>query len=149
LHPSRARSRELQRKPLFAIERYQGCLNVRYDGLDLDDEKNPRDGVECQNIDRSALAPHVERHLGRDEPAGSGEQAHDLLDQRRVVGIEEAIETLAVPREPADHPGAKRPRDLFERLDGHAVGMALLDPRDRAARDPGFVGQIVLAEVPP
>jgi hypothetical protein len=89
--------------------------------------------MEGEDVDRTSLAVHVERDLGRNEPARRPEESDDLLHDRGMIRIEQPIEPFSVPREPTDHPRAKRSGQLLERFDGHLVGVALLDPGDGPA----------------
>ena len=59
---------DVGRQPRLAIERPQHRLEVRHDGLDLDDEERSGRWVEGEDVDRAAFAADVERHLGGDLP---------------------------------------------------------------------------------
>jgi hypothetical protein len=53
--------------------------------------------MEGEDIDAAALAPDVERHLGRDFPPKRPKAAQHLFGEVRMGAVEQPIETLALP----------------------------------------------------
>jgi len=99
-----ALSGEPSSQPSLSIKGHKGELHVGHDRLDFDKEQDARPRMERKHVDGAALSVHAERNFCRDRPAGGAQDPHDLFDDRRMVGVEEAVEALAVPREPARHP---------------------------------------------
>lgn len=88
---------DLAREPALAIERREGRLGVRDDGLRLDYQHGPAGGVPRQDIDRPTLAELAERDFDGALPASSLEADDDELHQPGVRFVQQPIEAFAMP----------------------------------------------------
>jgi len=111
------------------IERPDHGLDVRDDGLHLDHEERGARCVPGENVDRAALAVPAEGDLDRDDPAQLVEQSDDLVDERRVRGIEQPIQALAVPPNANVEIGAQGGARCVDVGERNASKEAPLDPR--------------------
>jgi hypothetical protein len=71
------------------------------------------------------------------------------MDDPGMIGIDEAVELLAVPADDELGAGVERFDDARQRSDRHATEIVVLDPRDHRSRDPGPIGQVGLAPAAP
>jgi hypothetical protein len=87
-------------------------LEVRDRRFDLDDEQDPLAGVPRQDVDGPTVTEDVEGELRDDLPIERAEDAHDVLDDRGVGTIKQAIAFTSTPLrrddeshvEPGRHP---------------------------------------------
>lgn len=128
----------------LSIERPKHGLEIRHDGLDLDDQERPCRRVEGEDIDSPALAPDVEGHLGRDLPFDATKLAQHQLGQVRVSHVQQPIETFALPEQPHVDGAAKRRRHSHQNVDWDAVGSAAFDTTDDAPRNARRGGEALL-----
>jgi hypothetical protein len=105
--------------------------------------------VEREHVDGAALAVDVERDLRGGKPTPCAEPAHERLDERGVVAVEQALGLLGVPVDPDDEPGRERGTDLLQDGDRHLVPAASLDALDRGARYAHGVREVRLAPAAP
>ena len=143
-----ALGRETPRQPRLPIKRDEHELDVRQRRLDLDDQHDTRPLVKGKHVDRATLAIHVERHLCGDPPPSRAKDSNNLLHDRRVIRVEEAIERLAVPSQATEYTRSKRRSHPVQRRHGDPVRVTLLDPRDDAPGQSGALRQVVLSPAP-
>ena len=86
--------------------------------------------MECQNVDRAALAADVERHLGGGDPLRGSEHGEQLVHEHRVSRVEESVQALRVPQKADIDAGAEFRGDPAQGQDGHAISLAALDSTD-------------------
>lgn len=84
--------------------------------------------MERQDVDRPTLASDPERHLDFDEPVQGAKGPSDLLDEGRVINVEETIEGLAVPAQVQFEAGGQRPGNRIQGSDSQLIGLSKLDP---------------------
>jgi len=132
---------DLRPQPDLAIEVPDHRLKVRDRGLDLDDEQRPRCSVERDDVDRTALAPYVERYLCPHLPARSAEPADRDFDQARMGRVEEPVERLALIGEPHRDGRTESCCDSLDGKDRDAIGRTSLDPLDRRPGGAAFPGE--------
>jgi len=82
--------------------------------------------VKRQDVDGASLAEDAERNLGGDEPSIGLKDADHLLDEGGVIGVQQAVEALAAPFEPAEQPRAQRGDNTIEVCDRYSIPLALL-----------------------
>lgn len=133
-------------KPNLPVERAQHGLEIRDDGLDLDHQQDGTAWMAGQDVDGPALAVDGKRDLGGASPAQRPHPAHDLLDQACMVGIEKAIDCLAIEVETNKRSSAEAGRDPFEGANCHPVRAATLEACDQGLRDAGCAREV---ELPP
>lgn len=124
--------RELRGDTHLPIDTCKRRLDVGHNGLDLDDEECPVNGVPREDIDRSSLAEVVERRFREDLPATLGEQRDNLVDETRMGGVEQSIEVFAVPIQPHGDAGIQALADPLQATDRQAPHPACLGSRDRS-----------------
>jgi len=86
---------DLRSQSDFPVQRGQQATDVGHDCLDLYDQQRPGGPVVRQDVDDSALAEHIERHLRRNLPAFVDESPQHGFDQACVSPITKSIDTLA------------------------------------------------------
>jgi hypothetical protein len=91
--------------------------------------------VARKDIDRAALAIDRKRDFGQDVPSGPVQDLHDALDRCRVPRVEQAVEVLALPRQPDVEPRPKRRGERRQGGDRDRVRSSALDARDRGLGD--------------
>src|SRR3954452_18531119 len=91
-------------EPRLAVERDEHRLQIREDGLHLDDEERAALPVARKDIDRAALAVDRKRDLGQDVPSRALQDSDHALDGCGMAGVEQPVEVLALPREPDVEP---------------------------------------------
>jgi len=128
--PPSAPARDLARQPRLPVERDEGSLDVRDHRLHLDDEQRRRRRVEREDVNRAAFASDRERDLGRDLPAEGCEPPHDRLHERGVRLVQQSVERLAVPEQPAVEPCAECIDERAEHPDRQPICPASFDAGD-------------------
>jgi hypothetical protein len=128
--PPSAPARDLTRQPSLPVEHDERSLDIRDHRLHLDDEQRRRRWVEREHVDRTAFASDRERDFGRDLPAEGCERPHDRLHQRGVRLVQQSVERLAVPEQPAVEPCAERIGERAEHPDGQPIRPASFDAGD-------------------
>ena len=101
-----------------------------------------------KDVNATAIAVVVEAHLDPDLPAEGVEQLHGALDERRMLGVHEAVELLAAP---ADHQLARRAERVQDPGHGphvHAGEIAALDARHGLPGDRRPLSEVGLAPSP-
>jgi hypothetical protein len=73
------------------------------------------------------------------------ESPNDCLDEARMIGVEQAIERLAVPQDANVEPGTERSRDSAQLSEWDRIELPQLDPRNLALGTTRLVGDIQLA----
>jgi hypothetical protein len=84
-------------KTLLDVEASEHLLEVSDRALHLHDQQDLSAGMESEYIDPAPIPVVVEADLGPYLPADGREQADDITLERRVGGVDEAIELLAAP----------------------------------------------------
>jgi hypothetical protein len=88
----------LRSKARLAIEHRQKLAGIDDLSLDLDHQNRRRLSVPAEQVDRAALAPDGERHLGQDVPSSDvAHQAGNQSLQCRMPRAEQPIELTAPP----------------------------------------------------
>ena len=82
------------------IQRRKHRLDIRHDGLHLDQEEHPSCRVPRENIKRASLASDHERDLSGDVPAYGSKPAHHHVHEPCMRRIEHPIHRFAIPAEP-------------------------------------------------
>ncbi len=126
------------------VERRKHRLEVWDDRLDLHDHETTGPRMEGQDVDRTALATDVERHLGHRLPARLGQARDRGVHEPGVCHVEKAIERLAVPAEANLDAGSEGTGDGLDRPDREPVRPPQLDPRDAGSRHASRQGEIAL-----
>jgi hypothetical protein len=109
-------------EPNLAIERGQHRLQIRHDRLDLDHQEHAGAWMEREHVDGPALAFDREGDLCRARPPHGPHPNKDLLDQARMLGIEQSVDGLTVEIETHERPCAENPSDPFQGANRHPVG---------------------------
>ena len=133
--PPFAPTRDLARQPRLPVERDEGSLDVRDHRLHLDDEQRRRRRVEREDVNRAAFASDRERDFGRDLPAEGCEPPHDRLHERGVRLVQQSVERLAVPEQPAVEPCAECIGERAEHPDRQPICPASFDAGDGRSGD--------------
>jgi hypothetical protein len=100
--------------------------------------------MECEEIDRSALAVDVERHFGRALPAVRVQPAHEPVHDLGVPAVEEPVEVLATPVDATHESRREWCEQALERRNREAIGATLLDSGHQTARHSSLSGQVLL-----
>ena len=138
-------AREAADAALAQIDRVEHRLEVGDDGLHLHDEQGPGRRVEREDIDRAAFSSNVERRLCGRDPAPTLEPFERELDEPSVPGIDQPIQSLAVPQEPDVNACVEGRRDRCKRRKGDPVGAAPFEAPDHGPRYTGRLGEANLA----
>ncbi len=134
--------------PDLPIERPEHRLDVRYHGLDLDDQEGRGRAVPRQNVDRTSFAADVERRLRHSLPARAPEECEEPLDQVGVIAIEEAVGRLALPVDADHEPRIEGSGDAFEGVEPELARPAALDASNQRLRHGGSIREVDLAPTP-
>lgn len=133
------------RQPRLPIEGDDSGLKVRNDRLHLDDESDPGRLVVAEKIDRASLAEDVERHLNSDVPAEASEPAGHLLHEKGMVGVQQPVESFAVPAQAQIDAGAQCAGDRLEGTQRELVEVTSFNAGNGAPRQPGGDADIDLS----
>lgn len=60
-----------------------------------------------------------------------------MLDEARMSGIQQAVQTLPLPQQPDVDPGTQLGRNTLQRVNRESVDMPALDPPDNRPGDAG------------
>jgi hypothetical protein len=101
--------------------------------------------VPGQDVDRAAVPEVVERKLDHHLPALGREEQHDLIDQRRVLFVDQAVDlrTVAAHRERQvdPHGGSDGPGSVHAEM----INMAAFQQRHGLPTDTDSLGDVYLA----
>ena len=97
-----------------------------------------------EDVDRPALAGDMEADFGRGEPAIARQHMEHLLDDPRVVAIQQSIQLLAAPEHAHMETRTEVQQDPFELPDCEPIRKASLDPRDLRPGQPAPPAQLHL-----
>jgi hypothetical protein len=130
LHVPTSAATDLCGEPCLSIDPVEHRLDVRHGRLDLDDEQRPAPRVKGQDVDRPAFSADFEGHFRGDLPPCRFEKSEASFDKIGVRGVEQAIETLAVPQDPNINARAQSRRHADDRVERDPVDSSALEPPD-------------------
>lgn len=126
------------------VESSKRLLEVTQHGLDLDDQQGSSRRVKRDDVDTPALTEMVEADLGAHDVSCLGKHPSDRFLERRVGGIEQAVELLTLPSELDDQRRVECCGDPIKRLDRQAAHLATLETRYQLMRHPCAIREIPL-----
>lgn len=128
--------RDVTSEPSLRVDRPEERLHIDEIRLQLDDQEHARCGVPGEEIDPTALAVSAVADLDPNEPNPPLEPALDQRAERRVRGIQQAIELRSIPEDAQVQPTAEAREDGFQCFDAKASGAATLERCDLAEAHP-------------
>jgi hypothetical protein len=146
-HPSALPS-DLSSETRLSIKHDQRRLQVGHHRLDLDDKDPLGRLVVCEQVNRAALPPDVEGDLYRNVPAKRAKLDRGRLDESRVIRIEQAVETLALPCDEQLRARGQRADNRVDMAHRYVVGPTSLHPPHHRARNSRSTSQVGLPPSP-
>lgn len=145
-HVPFAIARHISTEASLSIETPEHRLDVRDHRLDFDDEERPRLWMETEYVDRASFASNVERRLRCGLPPVAVKQLHHAFHEAGVPGIEQAVQTFALPQEAEVNPRTERACNSLQCLNGHPVSLSPFDPPDHRSGHASTGSQLCLGQ---
>lgn len=139
---------DLAGEPRLDVEAADRLLEVAECRLDLDYEQDVERGMKGEDVDPAAVAVLIEADLNSNQPAKARQELRDFLLDCSVCGIDELVESLALPSDLDMKRRPECPDDAIQALQGHAIHPPTLDARHHLAGDASAVAENVLAPPP-
>ncbi len=102
--------------------------------------------MKSEDVHRTPFAAHVEGNLGRGLPAQLAKQRHHVIHEARVPGVEQSVQSFAMPQKADVDSGAQDCCDPFHGMDRNPVHPSVLDPPDDTSRNIGEVSETRLRQ---
>jgi hypothetical protein len=140
-------ARDERTNSCLPIETEDHGLDVRDDGLHLDDGDRSGRSVPGKNVNRAALTVDRKRSLDGRLPTSGSQKGHDSVDDDGMRLVEEPIERLAAPTKVELKVRSQRCRESVERPERNSADPAVLNRAHERVGKPDPPGDIGLPKV--